>query len=262
MKKIFFKCYLLVLMFLSPFCANAQVTIGSGEEPHTDALLDLKQNEDGTSTKGMLLPRVSLTSTASEEPLSAHVAGMTVYNTATNNDVTPGIYHNDGTKWVRASLPKGTANGNMLTWTEVKDGDVVVGGSWEQINPDDVPYVRSLDIAIDATVSANSGSWHGTAQCHEHHTNFRILNVVPVFRTIEESGKDAGTFLSEYLDITATGTRVNDNTNIIVWYVKIENSNILDTNKIELDKVRIHYTCEAGGEFESLVWEHVPAVGK
>src|SRR5690606_8893417 len=33
-------------------------------------------------------------------PLSAHVAGMMLYNTATANDVVPGIYYNDGTKWI------------------------------------------------------------------------------------------------------------------------------------------------------------------
>jgi hypothetical protein len=86
-------------------CAmRAQVTIGSGEEPNADALLDLTENSAGTSTKGLLLPRVSLSSTALASPLSAHVAGMTVYNTATAGDVTPGHYYNDGTKWVKLFL--------------------------------------------------------------------------------------------------------------------------------------------------------------
>lgn len=83
--------------------SHAQVTIGSGEEPDMNAILDLKETAGGSSTKGLLLPRVTLSSTTSFSPLSAHVAGMTVYNTATTGDVTPGYYINDGTRWVRSS---------------------------------------------------------------------------------------------------------------------------------------------------------------
>lgn len=66
-------------------------------------------------TQGLLIPRVALTSTGSFLPLSAHVAGMVVYNTATVADVTPGIYTNDGTKWT-AGIPKGTVSGDMEYW--------------------------------------------------------------------------------------------------------------------------------------------------
>jgi hypothetical protein len=54
-----------------------------------------------TTNKGLLLPRVALTSTTAFAPLTAHVAGMAVYNTATAGDVTPGYYFDNGTKWVR-----------------------------------------------------------------------------------------------------------------------------------------------------------------
>ena len=67
---------------------------------NANALLDLQ-----STSKGLLLPRVQLTSTTAFAPLAAHVAGMTVYNTATAgtapNNVTPGYYYNDGTRWVR-----------------------------------------------------------------------------------------------------------------------------------------------------------------
>jgi hypothetical protein len=33
--------------------------------------------------------------------MTAHVAGMTIYNTATTGDVTPGLYYNDGTQWIK-----------------------------------------------------------------------------------------------------------------------------------------------------------------
>lgn len=80
---------------------KAQVTIGSGVEPNANALLDLKEQTDGTSQKGFLLPRVTLTASDDASPMSGHIKGMVVYNTATANDVVPGFYYNDGTQWVK-----------------------------------------------------------------------------------------------------------------------------------------------------------------
>jgi len=59
---------------------------------------------------------VALSSTTNNAPLSAHVAGMVVYNTATVGDVTPGVYVDNGTKWVRTVLKDGTASGDMQYW--------------------------------------------------------------------------------------------------------------------------------------------------
>ncbi|RZK93284.1 MAG: collagen-like protein [Pedobacter sp.] len=74
--------------------------------PNKDAILELE-----SANKGLLHVRVALKATTNSFPLGAHVAGMMVYNTATDTDVTPGIYYNDGSKWVKSSQgtvgPKG-----------------------------------------------------------------------------------------------------------------------------------------------------------
>jgi len=49
------------------------------------------------------MPRVALTSIIVSTPLSAHVAGMNVYNTATAGDVTLGNYYSNGTKWIKVA---------------------------------------------------------------------------------------------------------------------------------------------------------------
>ena len=91
MKKIF-----LTLTLAVGIMASAQVRIGgTGTSVDANAILELQ-----SSTKGLLFPKVALTGTANVAPLSAHVAGMTVYNTATAGDVTPGLYANSGTEWV------------------------------------------------------------------------------------------------------------------------------------------------------------------
>ena len=97
------------LFFALPL--RAQVTIGSQQTPDVNALLDFRQGtgSDSTSTKGLLLPRVELSSTTDASPLTAHVKGMFVYNTATAVDVKPGIYYNDGSKWVAAASGQSSA---------------------------------------------------------------------------------------------------------------------------------------------------------
>ena len=75
----------------------AQIGIGT-TSPNDNAILDVY-----STNKGLLIPRLTLTSTTSFSPLSAHVAGMLVYNTATVGDVTPGFYYNTGSAWSRVS---------------------------------------------------------------------------------------------------------------------------------------------------------------
>lgn len=92
MKKIF-----LTLALVTGMIASAQVRIGgTGTAVDANAILELQ-----STTKGLLFPKVALTSTTAFAPLSAHTAGMTVYNTATAGDVTPGLYANNGTAWVK-----------------------------------------------------------------------------------------------------------------------------------------------------------------
>jgi hypothetical protein len=74
---------------------QAQVGIGT-RTPNPDAMLEVS-----ATNKGLLLPRIALTASTTASPLSAHVAGMTVFNTASVADLTPGYYFNDGSKWLR-----------------------------------------------------------------------------------------------------------------------------------------------------------------
>jgi len=72
----------------------------STSAPNSNANLEL-----ASTNKGFLPNRVMLTAINIAAPLTAHVEGMVVYNTNTAgippNNVSPGLYYNDGTKWVR-----------------------------------------------------------------------------------------------------------------------------------------------------------------
>ncbi|WHT40609.1 hypothetical protein QNH98_08710 [Myroides sp. mNGS23_01] len=72
----------------------AQTKVGGTPTINANAMLEIE-----AANKGLLLPRLELVSTTDFAPLQAHVAGMTVYNIKRQNDVVPGFYYNDGTKW-------------------------------------------------------------------------------------------------------------------------------------------------------------------
>ncbi len=83
------------------FLNITQAQIKIGDNPATINASSILEIE--STSNGLLLPRVALSSTSSFAPLVAHVVGMVVYNTATAGDVTPGYYYNDGFQWVRIS---------------------------------------------------------------------------------------------------------------------------------------------------------------
>ncbi len=91
----------LILFSFISFQTIAQIGIGN-TNPNTNSLIEIG---NGTDTKGVLLPRVSLVATTNPSPLSTDVEGMIVYNTNTNGSgataVNPGFYYNDGTDWIR-----------------------------------------------------------------------------------------------------------------------------------------------------------------
>lgn len=86
--------YFAMLAVLFSAVSFAQTKIGTSPDINADAMFEVE-----STNKGLLLPRVELTSTNVAAPMSAHVAGMTVYNTKAQNDVLVGFYYNDGKKW-------------------------------------------------------------------------------------------------------------------------------------------------------------------
>lgn len=99
------KTLLLAFGFLSGV-TFAQVGIGT-VNVNPDALLELRSTSD---TGGLLLDTVALSALDLAAPFASHVSGMLVYNSATSasdpENIYPGMYYNDGAKWVRMSIDK------------------------------------------------------------------------------------------------------------------------------------------------------------
>ena len=77
----------------------AQLGVGTNS-PDASAQLDVT-----ASNKGFLAPRIALASATDVTTIATPATGLMIYNTATAgtspNDVIPGYYYYDGTKWVR-----------------------------------------------------------------------------------------------------------------------------------------------------------------
>ena len=102
---------LLLLIILINVKLEAQISVGV-ITPNSQAILDMN-----STNQGVLLSTVALTSTLSPEPLSEHLEGMVVYNTATNGstptNVYPGMYYNNGEIWERV-------DGNRPNFGDIK----------------------------------------------------------------------------------------------------------------------------------------------
>jgi len=105
MQKVLF----VVLALLTNLAFHAQVSISVSENsPNPDAGFDVDFTD-----KGFLPPRIALQSTSSPAPLAQHVEGMVAYNTTSDGDLLPGLFTNDGTKWVALTPVTYTAGGGI-----------------------------------------------------------------------------------------------------------------------------------------------------
>ncbi len=75
---------------------GGNVGIGNNN-PNPSAILDLT-NSNNT---GILIPKVALTDSNLAAPVTSPATGLMIFNTNTQNNVTPGYYFWEGTKWMR-----------------------------------------------------------------------------------------------------------------------------------------------------------------
>ncbi len=192
--------------------SEAQIGIGT-TTPNASAELDI------TSTnKGFLPPRIALTATTSASPVTSPATGLLVYNTATSgtapNNVTPGYYYYNGTKWQRiihtedATVQKSVVSGyfsgsytgngpNTLTCTEV--ADVYNNFSSNTFTAPRTGYylvtanltndggrqwwtgeVLRLFVTVNSVVQANSNFYHTTTYQPTYSTSIVVSAVLPL----------------------------------------------------------------------------------
>jgi len=142
---------ILVFISLAGFSQNVGIN-ATGAQPNPSAGLDVD-----FMNMGLLIPRVALTGTTNAAPLTAKVAGMIVYNTATVSDVKPGFYYNDGTNWI-AGFPVATSIGDMLYWNGSAWVKIPVGlsGQYLQLSGTNVPTWGGATSSSISTVALSA----------------------------------------------------------------------------------------------------------
>ena len=90
---------------------KAQVGIGI-PNPSTNSVLEVS-----STNKGVLLMRNNIINIISPAPLSTHVKGIITYNLSNSNDVSEGLYQNNGIRWDKVSYdyPYGTISNSFAT---------------------------------------------------------------------------------------------------------------------------------------------------
>jgi hypothetical protein len=109
--KINYSKRILLLLLGFPVFVSAQVGIGNANpQGALDISTDAATNP--TNADGLLIPRVALSATTTATVVTPTESEL-VYNTATINDVTPGYYYWDSTRWIR--LATGNLANNWST---------------------------------------------------------------------------------------------------------------------------------------------------
>lgn len=88
----------LLLLLCIALNGHGQNNVGINDDnssPNASAMLDVY-----SSSKGLLIPRIALTSTSTAAPISSPETSLLIYNTATTGDVNPGYYY-WASEWVR-----------------------------------------------------------------------------------------------------------------------------------------------------------------
>lgn len=151
------------LTFLIPsllFISNtmfAQVSVNAdGSPPDPSAMLDVK-----ASNKGLLPPRVALTSIILAAPLTSPAVGLLVYNTATAgtppNNVIPGYYYWNSTQWVPVAPPHGVNVGDMLYWNGTQWVGLPAGTAGQVLTINNgVPTWGGIQTPLNSTVAVTA----------------------------------------------------------------------------------------------------------
>lgn len=159
-KKSFFLFAFGVLIFTAQ-TINAQVTIGSELEPASGTLLDLKENADGSATKGFKLPRVALISLSDLAPCVTNATndekdyykGLQVYNT--NSKVGEGVLTWDGSKWSSFAMETQIIQGSLLVDGVIKSATGYTNFKFAELTIEQAG-VYLIEAACYCTSSASS----------------------------------------------------------------------------------------------------------
>lgn len=172
---------------------DASVGIGTST-PNQSTILDIS-----SSNKGILIPRVSLSSNTAQDIIHSPVVSLLVYNTNTVTGVTPGFYFWTGSAW------------------QALGGNSSGGGS-------STKSYGERYYNVDTTVTL-PGSWGGAAP-------LGIFNTITNLSLIDNNGLQTGATGGVYkVTLTVTYSKVQGDINEIEFYLT-KNTNLIENTTI------------------------------
>jgi hypothetical protein len=153
MRKIFIHSYfifLILILSLPKELLSQNVGVGTST-PHASAVLEVQ-----STNKGMLVPRIALTSANVAAPVSSPADALLVFNTATtgsgSNSVSPGFYYWNAasSRWTAIGGPTNTSSVGFGTWGDCPGNNI---SDYNPVAADD--GVAGDFLGLDASMSGN-----------------------------------------------------------------------------------------------------------
>ena len=142
------KLCVLLLLILS-FNLNAQVGVGT-RNPDASAMFQVESND-----KGVLIPKVALTSASDIATVTSPANGLLIFNTSTtsssNDSLSPGFYFYNGFEWKRL-----LNSGDELVTTYNAGKGLELNGTSFSINSNVVTNTYTGDIDVTGTITATA----------------------------------------------------------------------------------------------------------
>jgi uncharacterized protein (TIGR02145 family) len=173
-KPLFLTAVLLILLQVPSF--GQSIKLNNQDDPGSAML------EVNSSSKGILIPNVSLTGSTDVTTIILPAVSLLVYNTATVSDVEPGYYYNSGTSvspvWTRLST--GTLGDGSET--KVREGaNVTITGFGTLANPYAVNAITAKGTSAGQIEYWNGSAWVMIDPTVNHHTTLQMTNGVPTW---------------------------------------------------------------------------------
>ena len=193
------KIFLMSLLFLLHLKVNAQVGIGTSS-PNASSQLDVLANN-----KGILIPRVALTSTRDVTTISnGNVNSLLVFNTQTVSDIIPGYYYWYNNKWIRLGV-----EGNITNLIDNGDGTITY---INELNIKETINVSQIVHDYETLTSATFNPATGILTYNDEAGAANALNLstmIPNFETLTSISQDVAAGTITYVAENGTPTVLN-----------------------------------------------------
>jgi hypothetical protein len=208
---------------------KGQVGIGT-ESPSNSSILEINSNN-----KGLLINTVQLASIISTAPFSSNIEGMWIYNSATAgtfpNNVIPGLYYNDGTKWILMSVNDESQKiGDIKSSVQTQDHD-----GWFLMN--------GRNISTLPAIAQTNAAALGYSAILPDSTDRMIKGINSSTETsAQSSGTNSYTIIrANFPNVTITGTTASagahthsyTNRGVTMWHYTAGNQGALRYNNTE-----------------------------